>query len=226
MQIRLTLIDQLARELGCSEANSRGRNWLVTVGITPVPGRRGCHDLPPATKRVPECSRRFYKVMDRSDRSKDPNSPVDARAKILGSAFLAHDAGAGWISDGEPGFLSIFSGRTGSSASRSDKKHQVELALHLRGSLHHPRIRIKASEIPANRKILHRRASSVQAIRLQIADNDEETVGDPIMDRNAAWAANEKLGGTYAMGLIPKFSTIGKATEELDVPKEARNAAT
>lgn len=54
MHIRLISIEQLALELGYSGANSSCRDWLATLRITPVPGRRGWYDPLLVRRRLDE----------------------------------------------------------------------------------------------------------------------------------------------------------------------------
>ena len=54
MNIRLISIEQLAQALGYSGANSSCRDWLVTMRITPVPGRRGWYDPLLVRRRLDE----------------------------------------------------------------------------------------------------------------------------------------------------------------------------
>lgn len=54
MHIRLISIEQLAHELGYSGANSSCRDWLTTMRITPVPGRRGWYDPLLVRRRLDE----------------------------------------------------------------------------------------------------------------------------------------------------------------------------
>ena len=54
MHIRLISIEQLAQELGYSGANSSCRDWLATLRITPVPGRRGWYDPLLVRRRLDE----------------------------------------------------------------------------------------------------------------------------------------------------------------------------
>ncbi|WP_146159717.1 hypothetical protein [Rhodovulum imhoffii] len=52
--IRLIKTEELAALMGYSSANSAFREWLVSLRITPVPGRRGYYDPLLVRRRLDE----------------------------------------------------------------------------------------------------------------------------------------------------------------------------
>lgn len=52
--LELISTEELAAKMRYSGANSAFREWLVSMGITPVPGRRGFYDPRLVRKRLDE----------------------------------------------------------------------------------------------------------------------------------------------------------------------------
>ncbi len=82
MDIRLINIDDLAQQLGYAGANSACRDWLASMRITPVPGRRGWYDPFLVRKRLDEAQG----LSVQASRSDTPMSLTEQRKARLGKA--------------------------------------------------------------------------------------------------------------------------------------------